>query len=52
MFGLAIKVMVNVIKVMVKVMVNVIVKVMVFKTFEGALRLAAGAFFLKGHVFF
>ena len=47
MFGLAIKVMVNVIKVMVKVMVNVIVKVMVFKTFEGALRLAAGAFFQK-----
>ena len=31
------------IKVMVKV--NVMVKVMVFKTFEGALRLAAGAFF-------
>ena len=47
MFGLAIKVMVNVIKVMVKVMVNVIVKVMVFKTFEGALRLAAGAFFFQ-----
>ena len=45
MFGLAIKVMVNVIKVMVKVMVNVMVMVMVFKTFEGALRLAAGAFF-------
>ena len=39
------------IKVMVKVMVNVIVKVMVFKTFEGALRLASGAFFMKKHVF-
>ena len=29
----------------IKVMVNVMVKVMVFKTFEGALRLAAGARF-------
>ena len=32
--------------------VMVMVKVMVFKTFEGALRLAAGAFFLKEHVFY
>ena len=31
--------------------IKVIVKVMVFKTFEGALRLAAGAFFFRKNTF-